>query len=294
MEPNHTDPDQQAGPERDQPGPDEVAERIASLLTEAEDQQAAALAEEAVALVVQLYGAAMTRAIAMLEEAGPEGHAMFERLAADPLIGNLLVVHDLHPVDTLTRVGRALDQVRPYLGSHAGGVELLGVDEDGIARLRLQGSCDGCPSSAVTVKLAIERAILEAAPEVAAVEVENVVPEPTLLQIGTRPPEDDWLRVELPALAGGETASVTVGEARLLAARVGDTRYLYRDVCTACGSTLDGAVLADSVLTCATCRAGFDVRLAGRAVDGSGNHLDPIPLIDDETGARVALPTPVG
>ena len=79
----------------------------------------------------------------------------------------------------------ALDQVRPYLGSHAGGVELLGVDAAGVVHLRLEGSCDGCPSSVQTVKLAIERAIEEAAPEVAGVEVENLTRErePQLLQI---------------------------------------------------------------------------------------------------------------
>ena len=71
----------------------------------------------------------------------------------------------------------ALDQVRPYLGSHAGGVELLGVDAAGVVHLRLEGSCDGCPSSVQTVKLAIERAIEEAAPEVAGVEVENLTRE---------------------------------------------------------------------------------------------------------------------
>ncbi|HEV3398985.1 MAG TPA: NifU family protein, partial [Actinomycetes bacterium] len=94
-------------------------------------------------------------------------------------------LHDLHPKDTETRVVEALDQVRPYLGSHAGGVELLGIDPGGVVHLRLEGSCDGCPSSVQTVKLAIERAIEEAAPEVTAVEVENLTRErePQLLQI---------------------------------------------------------------------------------------------------------------
>jgi Fe-S cluster biogenesis protein NfuA len=103
----------------------------------------------------------------------------------DELVASLLVLHDLHPKDTETRVVEALDQVRPYLGSHAGGVELLGIDQGGVVHLRLEGSCDGCPSSVQTVKLAIERAIEEAAPEVTAVEVENLTRErePQLLQI---------------------------------------------------------------------------------------------------------------
>ncbi len=100
------------------------------------------------------------------------------------MVGNLLVLHDLHPDDVLTRVQAALDRVRPYLGSHAGGVSLLGVDADGVAHLRLEGSCDGCASSALTVKSAIEDAILVAAPDVVAVEAEGMVePGPALLQI---------------------------------------------------------------------------------------------------------------
>ena len=71
-------------------------------------------------------------------------------------MASLLLVHGLHPYDVETRVARALDGVRPYLGSHGGDVELLGVTDDGVVRLRLLGSCDGCPSSSVTLKLAVE------------------------------------------------------------------------------------------------------------------------------------------
>ena len=111
-----------------------------------------------------------------------------DRLAADPLVEGLLLLHGLHPLDVDARIQRALDQVRPYLGSHAGGVQYLGVS-DGVARLRLEGSCHGCPSSTVTVQLAIEGAVQDAAPEVTEVVVEGMTapPEPKLLQIGPRP-----------------------------------------------------------------------------------------------------------
>jgi len=159
-----------------------VGARIEELLGQiraAGDPATAEVAEEVVRLVVELYGAGLERAV---ELAGPEA---LERFVEDELVASLLVLHDLHPKDTETRVTEALDQVRPYLGSHAGGVELLGVDSAGVVHLRLEGSCDGCPSSVQTVKLAIERAIEEAAPEVAGVEVENLTRErePQLLQI---------------------------------------------------------------------------------------------------------------
>ena len=68
--------------------------------------------------------------------------------------------------------------MRPYLGSHGGDVELLDVTADGVVRLRMLGSCDGCPSSAVTLKLAVEGAIEAAAPEITAIEVEEPAAQP--------------------------------------------------------------------------------------------------------------------
>jgi Fe-S cluster biogenesis protein NfuA len=154
-------------------------EELLSRLRATADPGTADTAEEVVRLVVELYGAGLERTVAL---AGPEA---LERLVEDELVASLLVLHGLHPKDTETRVVEALDQVRPYLGSHAGGVELVGVGPDGVVHLRLQGSCDGCPSSTLTVKQAIERAIEAAAPEVTAVEVENLTRErePRLLQI---------------------------------------------------------------------------------------------------------------
>ena len=82
------------------------------------------------------------------------------------------------------RIVDALDEVRPYLESHGGNVELLAVEEATV-RLRLQGSCSGCPSSTMTLKLAIEKAIQKAAPEVEEVIAEGGSPlaSPALLQI---------------------------------------------------------------------------------------------------------------
>ena len=159
-----------------------VGTRIEELLgriRSAGDPGTAETAEEVVRLVVELYGAGLERTVAL---AGPE---VLVRLVEDELVASLLVLHGLHPKDTEARVVEALDKVRPYLGSHAGGVELLGVDPAGVVHLRPAGSCDGCPSSVLTVRQAIERAIEETAPEVTAVEVENLTRErePQLLQI---------------------------------------------------------------------------------------------------------------
>ena len=104
---------------------------------------AAAAAEELVSLLVGLYGDGLGRIVAGLGDAGQGG--LLARLAEDPLVESLLLLHDLHPLDAGTRIQRALDRVRPHLGSHAVGVEYLGVT-DGVAHLRLEGNSHGCPS----------------------------------------------------------------------------------------------------------------------------------------------------
>ena len=84
-----------------------------------------------------------------------------------------MCLHGLHPISVEERVELALESVRPYLKSHEGDIEIASV-ADGVATLRLQGTCDGCPSSSATVKLAVERAILERVPEIYEVRAENV------------------------------------------------------------------------------------------------------------------------
>ena len=70
----------------------------------------------------------------------------------------------------------ALDSVRPYMDSHGGNVELLSLD-DGVARIRLQGSCSDCSASSVTLELAIKQALEDAAPDLEGLEVEGVAPQ---------------------------------------------------------------------------------------------------------------------
>ncbi len=149
-------------------------DRVEELLGEIEADPKALAAVQA---IVELYGEGLRR----ISEFG----GITEELVSDELLLHLLLVHDLHPVDLYTRVADALEQVRPYLGSHGGGVELVGV-EDGVATLRLNGTCDGCASSAVTLKHSIETAIMRAAPELERVEAEGLdEPPKQLLQIGS-------------------------------------------------------------------------------------------------------------
>ncbi|MCW0213077.1 MAG: NifU family protein [Pseudonocardia sp.] len=129
--------------------------------------------EELVRLVADLYGAGLGRVLDIVYDCGRLDDEVLDALAADDLVAGLLLVHGLHPYDVTTRIERALAEVRPYLGSHGGDVELLGVTEAGVARLRLLGSCDGCGSSSVTLTRAVEEAVEAAAPEITGIEVDS-------------------------------------------------------------------------------------------------------------------------
>jgi nitrite reductase/ring-hydroxylating ferredoxin subunit len=72
------------------------------------------------------------------------------------------------------------------------------------------------------------------------------------------------------------------------------TLYAYYDACAACGSSLAGGTLTGERLGCPGCGAGYDVRSAGRSLDDPQRHLDPLPLLTDSQGIRVALPAAAG
>jgi len=286
----------------------DLGARIDALLDELEGSAPPAIiarVEELLRAVIGLYGAGLERVVALLRD-DEHGESRVRRLAADDLVASLLLLHDLHPDDVRTRIQQALDRVRPYLGSHAGGVEFLGVDADGVARLQLEGSCDGCPSSAVTVQLAIEQAVLDAAPEVVRVEVEGMVSTgPKLLQIqplhrtagagaGSAAATgagdgDGWHPLRVGA-APGHVEQLTVADVAVLVCNLGGAPYAYRDTCPTCGVDLSGGALFADVLRCAGCAGEYDVRLAGRALAGAVANLEPLPLLPDGDGWRVALP----
>lgn len=283
----------------------QVGARIEAVLDELAstgDRAVAEKAEELVSLLVELYGGGLERILEMIAADGEGGQAMLRRLAQDELVQALLIVHGLHPVDVDERIDQALESVRPYMGSHSGGVENLGVDEDGVLHLRLEGNCEGCPSSRVTVQSAIEDAVAKAAPELAGIDVQGVVDEQpragNLLQIGglgeqaasaSDAPRDEWASVDTPELAPGQLRSLDVDGLSVLICSLEDNLYAYRNSCASCGSLLDESRLEDEALTCAACGHSYNVRLAGRSMGGETLHLQPLPLLQQNGSLRIAM-----
>lgn len=288
-------------------------ERIEALLDAASTSGPVARerAEDLVRELADLYGAGLERVLEVLRDAGRLDDAALGALAADDLVASLLLVHGLHPHDVTRRVSDALDSVRPYLGSHGGDVELLGVEPGGVVRLRLLGSCQSCPSSSVTLTLAVETAVQAAAPETTAIQVETdardagggVIPVESLrsrLAAGDAGgPPGAWEPVpDVGALAPGEVGGFAVGPLVVLACRVGDDLFAFVDRCPRCTTSMAGATLArragyaagSAVLTCPSCRSHYDVRGAGAGLDDPAEHLDPLPLLVSGGVVTVAVP----
>jgi len=262
--------------------------RVDALLEEVEGAIGAVPVDTAIELVqalLDLYGEGLARVVSHVAAADADG-ALASALASDELVSHLLLLHGLHPVPLEERVRGALDEVRPYLESHGGDVELLGV-EDGVVRLAMRGSCDGCAASSMTLKLAIEDAIHKAAADVEEVVADGAVePAPApLLQIELA---DSWSPAgDLGDLSAPVVRPVAGSEVLFVA--LGGTRYAYRPGCPACGGSLDGAGLDGDALTCG-CGARYDVRHAGRGLDAPGRQLEPVPLlVGADGGVRVAV-----
>lgn len=103
----------------------------------------------------------------------------------DPAVRWLLSTYGA--IDDPALAEDALEEIRPYLHSHGGEVEVLGV-KAGVVRVRLTGSCAGCTASAITLQHGVEEALRDHLPGFRSLEVEeddaeaHPPPGPTLLE----------------------------------------------------------------------------------------------------------------
>jgi Fe-S cluster biogenesis protein NfuA/nitrite reductase/ring-hydroxylating ferredoxin subunit len=265
--------------------PEQLIARVQQLtgrLDDLDDPACRELAEELTGAVVQMYGAGLER---IVELADPGTR---DAMSKDDLVAGLLMIHDLYPVPIEERVMQALDTVRPYMESHGGNVEFLGI-EDGVAKLRLEGSCKSCRASSSTLELAVRQALEEAAPDLLGMDVEGVQDEEevtgvALPMVNGAP---GWHILDLdPPLA---LAATSVDGVALFVANVDGTLLAYRNTCASCASSLDGGVLDGGALRCPGCGRSYFLPQAGRSMDDEHLQLQPVPLLREGEAIKVAL-----
>ena len=228
-----------------------------------------------------------------------------------PIAQALLSMYDLVPLDEQIEVEEALDEIRPYIESHGGGLELLDV-EDGVVHVRMSGACNGCAGSAITLRRGVEEILrerYEGFKEVVAHEPEgaeqhngNGAPEPKLIQIeGT--PEPELLQIEdlrkpvfeevakLGDLSPGGLMAVEAAGQSILLTNVEGEAYAFRNVCpTDERSPLDGGRLAGAALVCPWHNCAYDAR-SGKRVDDRPEDpgLAVVPIAIRDGAIEVAV-----
>ena len=266
-------------------------DRLQKLLAEVEALPypgAKELIQDCMESVLGFYGAGLKRILQVVSEDGPEGRKVFRDLIRDDVVKGLLLIHDLHPLNLEARLLEALEKVRPYLKSHGGNVELISL-ENNVARLRLQGTCQSCASSSVTLELAIRHAIEQACPDLVHFEVEGVAQDSSAASQVSRRAVTDWTVVKSAhQLEEGAWMPVRIGDVRLVVCKVNDTLYAYRNRCPACNMPLDTGSFEGGFISCAL-NHRYDVVRAGRCAEIPSAHLDPLPLLVQENVVKVAL-----
>lgn len=214
-----------------------------------------------------------------------------ERLAGGdlehPHARALLALYDLLPVDEPAAVEAALDEVRPYIRSHGGEVELLDVEE-GVVHVRLAGACVGCAGSAMTLRRGIEEALRAHVPGFRELVAHEPAPEP-LLQVGTLRRPVFVPAADVGELPDGTLKALTVDGVRILLAGVAGEIYAFRNGCAVDGLPLEGGRLAGTVLVCPWHNCAYDARSGKRVDDTAQPALAVVPVAVGGGAVRVAV-----
>ena len=151
------------------------AERIDDLvrnLNTISDPQIQSTVRELIQSVMEMHADGLKRTLQIVSESGEGSFEIIRRLGNDELVGALLAMHDIHPVDLRIRIAQAVEKAQPYLQKHGAEAELIGIEE-GSVRLRIRSSGHGCTSTMGALQVALEDAIYSAAPDVVSVSIES-------------------------------------------------------------------------------------------------------------------------
>jgi Fe-S cluster biogenesis protein NfuA len=152
----------------------EQLERLLEQINGMPDENARTSALELMQCLMDLHGAAVSRIVEVLSNAGEGGRNALARIAEDPLICGLLVLYGVHPLSAAERVCAAVEKVRPQLQRQGASFEVVSCVE-GVVRVTVQSPGRG-QDAPTTFRSLLEPAIREAAPEVNEVILDGIVP----------------------------------------------------------------------------------------------------------------------
>lgn len=256
------------------------------------DPSAREVAEELKSAIEEIHRAGLVTIVRRLRSDDAARDVLFE-LVDDPTVHLLLSLHGIVRPDPVTHANQVLASVRPQLNSHGGDVTLVRVD-DATAFVRLEGACNGCSMSSVTLRNLVEEALVQGVPAISAVEVLPNEPTPTLipieaLLIGRDPAGEGWVEVGPAAELAVDDLSpmsltTAMGErAEVIVVNAGQRLSAYRNECAHEALPLDNAVLdlGSNTLTCPWHGFCYDAT-SGECLSAPGAQLEQLPLrVDD-------------
>ncbi|SBS77847.1 Rieske (2Fe-2S) iron-sulfur domain protein [uncultured Mycobacterium sp.] len=265
------------------------------------DESSRAVAGEVKAAVEAIHRAGLVTIVARMRADDAARAVLFE-LVDDPVVHMLLSLHEIVRPDPLTHANRVLVAVRPQLQSHGGDVNLVRI-EDGTAFVRLEGACNGCSMSSVTLRNLVEGALVEGVPSITGVEVLPNEPSPTFialesLRVGPDPTSEGWVKVgpaatlpndELTALS---LSSKSGEHVEVIVVNAGQRLSAYLNECAHEGLPLNNAVfdVDNGTLTCPWHGFCYDAT-SGECLTAPGAQLEQVPLRVDSGEVWVRVGT---
>lgn len=284
-----------------EPSFEELAKRVDDAVSALENLDPAArkVAEELQSAIEAVHKAGLVTIVRRMREDEAARQVLFT-LVDDPVVHTLLSLHGILRPDPVTHANQVLEGVRPQLHIHGGDVTLVRV-EDGTAYVRLEGACNGCSMSSVTLRNLVEDSLVQGVPAIMAVEVVPAEPSPTLISVdslfsGRDKSAEGWVRVgtaESLPVDQISTASLTASSGRsvdVIVVNLGQRLSAYRNECAHQGMPLTDAVLdrSNGTLTCPWHGFCFDAT-SGECLSAPGAQLEQLPLRVDEGDVWVRL-----
>ncbi|WP_068187530.1 NifU family protein [Mycobacterium sp. UM_CSW] len=270
---------------------EELARRVDDAIAALQglDPAARAVAEELKGAIEAVHRVGLVTIVRRMR-ADDDARAVLFELVDDPVVHLLLSLHEIVRPDPMTQAAKALNAVRPQLQGHGGDVTLVRI-EDRTAFVRLQGACNGCSMSSVTLRNLVEKALVDGVPSITAVEVLPNEPESTLISAESlfaarHPVEEGWapagatddvpvgdfVAVELTAPRSGQQVSVLV-------VNLDGQLTAYVNECAHEALPLDNAVLDahNGTLTCPWHGFCYDAA-SGECLTAPAAQLEQLPL----------------
>jgi Fe-S cluster biogenesis protein NfuA/nitrite reductase/ring-hydroxylating ferredoxin subunit len=209
----------------------------------------------------------------------------------------LFELYDLDEGGERARANAVLDRVRPYIESHGGRLEVVEADA-GVVKVRLTGSCAGCPGSSMTLRHVVEEALRSELGGFVRLEVLEPVPAGSVLPVtivaGSEPRRLTWYAALHAAdVPDGGVCSADVEGRPVLLLRLAGEIYAYRDACPPTDLPLSGGHVDDGTLVCPWHGCRFDGR-SGRRLDRDGPDLGVMPIALEAGEVRLGVPPGTG